>query len=401
MTLLNDQYKSYLIHMTIGHLFQKEMDVFSLLLNRYLKATHPKFSSRKSINEEIENMYGLKITFYNTTEGNHLVHHLRCKMINPKLVHDDHLLYQVLTFIEAMLFQATFDDASRFEEEKRRVIEQLQAIKDDKQTYATYLYETSIQKYYVDAYSLEEKIQKIDSTSLEDIQHYYHDTFLKGDTLVFATGSFFENEKVMIKRVLGKYEKGAIKPTYPLLHVNQMEDIEVHLPIHQAILHFGFQTDIGYHDPYKTALQLFNEMLGGHANSQLFTVIREEKGLCYSIYSYLNSHHGILSIATGVDEARIKDAQESIHDVIASFQKDMISDALLEQTKAYLIHQITTNLDKQSIYIERALRNHLYSETYDLNARMTSIKNVTKEDIMYVANKLKPAIIHRVRGVQS
>ncbi len=136
-------------------------------------------------------MYGLKITFYNTTEGNHLVHHLRCKMINPKLVNDDHLLYQVLTFIEAMLFQASVDHTSRFEEEKRRVIEQLQAIKDDKQTYATYLYEASIQKYYLDAYSLEEKIQAIDSTSLKDIQRYYHDTFLKGNVLVFATGSFF------------------------------------------------------------------------------------------------------------------------------------------------------------------------------------------------------------------
>lgn len=401
MTLLSDHYKSYLIHITIGHLFQKEMDVFSLLLNRYLKASHPNFPSRQSINEEIENMYGLKMTFYNTTEGNHLVHHLRCKMINPKLVNDDHLLYQVLTFIEAMLFQASFDDTSRFEEEKRRLIEQLHAIKDDKQTYATYLYEASIQKYYVDAYSLDEKIQAINATSLEDIQRYYHETFLKGHTLVFATGSFLENEKTLIKGVLGKYEQGVIKPTYSLLHVTQMEDIEVHLPIHQAILHFGYQTDIGYHDPYKTALQLFNEMLGGHANSQLFSIIREEKGLCYSIYSYLNSHHGILTISTGVDATRLKDAQESIHEVIASFQHEMISDELLEQTKAYLIHQITTNLDKQSIYIERAYRNHLYSETYDLNARLASIKNVTKEDIMYVANKLKPVMIHCVRGIQS
>ncbi len=43
MTLLSDHYKSYLIHITIGHLFQKEMDVFSLLLNRYLKASHLNF----------------------------------------------------------------------------------------------------------------------------------------------------------------------------------------------------------------------------------------------------------------------------------------------------------------------------------------------------------------------
>ncbi len=61
---------------------------------------------------------------------------------------------------------------------------------------------------------------------------------------------------MLIKRVLGKYEQGEIKPTYPLLHVNKMEDIEVHLPIHQAILHFGYQTNIGYHDPYKTAFAI-------------------------------------------------------------------------------------------------------------------------------------------------
>lgn len=401
MTLLNDHYKSYLIHITIGHLFHKEMDVFSLLLNRYLKASHPLYPSRKSLNEAVEDMYGLKITFYNSTEGNYLVHHFRCKLINPKLVHDDDLLNQVLTFIEAMLFQASFDYTSRFEEEKRRLIEQLSSIKDDKQTYATYLYEASIQKYYVDAYTLEEKIQMIHSTTLADIQNYYHETFLKGNTLVFATGSFHENEKNLIQKVLGKYEYGSIQPTYQLLHVDALEDIHVELPIHQAILHFGYQTDIGYHDTYKTALQLFNEMLGGHANSKLFSVIREEKGLCYSIYSYLNSHHGVLSITTGVDASRIKDAQESILDVIASFQQNIVSDELIEQTKAYLIHQITTNLDKQSIYIERALRNHLYSETYDLKKRIESINNVTKEDIMYVANKLKLVMIHQVKEAQS
>ncbi len=258
MTLLNDHYKSYLIHITIGHLFHKEMDVFSLLLNRYLKASHPLYPSRKSLNEAVEDMYGLKITFYNSTEGNYLVHHFRCKLINPKLVHDDDLLNQVLTFIEAMLFQASFDYTSRFEEEKRRLIEQLSSIKDDKQTYATYLYEASIQKYYVDAYTLEEKIQMIHSTTLADIQNYYHETFLKGNTLVFATGSFHENEKNLIQKVLGKYEYGSIQPTYQLLHVDALEDIHVELPIHQAILHFGYQTDIGYHDTYKTALQLFN-----------------------------------------------------------------------------------------------------------------------------------------------
>ena len=37
MIILKDHFKSYIIHISIGHLFQKEMDVFSILLDQYLK----------------------------------------------------------------------------------------------------------------------------------------------------------------------------------------------------------------------------------------------------------------------------------------------------------------------------------------------------------------------------
>ena len=398
MIILKDHFKSYIIHISIGHLFQKEMDVFSILLDQYLKASHPTFLTRKEISVALEDMYGLKVSLYTTLEGNYLVHHLRAKMIQPQLVLDTQLLNDVIDFIRKMLFHAEIKDEKRFTEEKSRLIHQYELIKDDKQSYIDYLYEEVLQKKILDIYSLDEKIELLKKATLVDVKNYYEHVFKTSNVISFASGNFPDTDIKKIKNAFEHYEKGMIKPIFNTYPYHKEENIQLKMPINQAILHLGYMTNITYKDPKMTSLQIFNELLGGHASSRLFHEIREKRGLCYSIYSYLNSNQGLLSISTGVDMTRLEETKTSIYNVLEHLKNHEISDDELVQTKDFMIHQIQTSLDRQSVYIQRAYRNHIYQEQYDLEARLKQIEGVTKEDIKWIANHMTLILTHQVVG---
>jgi predicted Zn-dependent peptidase len=398
MVILKDHFKSYIIHISVGHLFQKEMDVFSILLDQYLKASHPSYTSRKAISIALEEMYGLKVSLYTSLEGNYLVHHLRVKMIQPQLVLEKSLLKEVVDFIIKMLFHSNIDDEKRFYEEKSRLIHQYELIKDDKQSYIDYLYEEVLQKKTLDVYSIDEKINLLRSATLKDIKNYYEQVFKVASVITFATGAFPDEDIIIIKDAFEPYEKGMIKPIFQKYPLHEKELHQLKMPINQAILHLGYMTNVTYKDSKMTALQIFNELLGGHASSRLFHEIREKRGLCYSIYSYLNLNQGLLSISTGVDMKRLDETKQAIYDVLESLKKDDINDEELIQAKDFMIHQIQTSLDRQSVYIQRAYRNHIHEEQYDLEERLIQINDVTKEDIKWIANHMSLVITHQVLG---
>ena len=225
MIINKDQFKSYSIHISVGHLFLKEVDVFSVLLNQYLHTTHPMYPSRKSFNQTLEEMYGLKISMYSNIEGNYLVHQIRCKFIQPSLVSNTSLLKDVLTFITQMIFHAKLDDANYFQEEKTRLIQHYESIRDDKQTYIDYVYEETLLQHVLDMYTFDEKVDQIKHTSLTDIQRYYEQYFKQANIVIFASGNFTEEDITVMKHVLEPYEQGQIHPQFKGYRLHEKKEI--------------------------------------------------------------------------------------------------------------------------------------------------------------------------------
>ena len=83
---------------------------------------------------------------------------------------------------------------------------------------------------------------------------------------------------------------------------------------------------VGDDDIY--TLILLSNMLGGGASSILFQKIREELGICYSIYLYISSHvnSGLMNIYAGLNPKYIKEAINVIIDEVNKFSKENITD---------------------------------------------------------------------------
>jgi predicted Zn-dependent peptidase len=74
-----------------------------------------------------------------------------------------------------------------------------------------------------------------------------------------------------------------------------------HRDLEQAHLCLGMN-GVSVTDPRRFAASLLNTILGGNMSSRLFQIIREERGLAYSIYSFLTSYAdtGMLGVYTAV-----------------------------------------------------------------------------------------------------
>lgn len=75
---------------------------------------------------------------------------------------------------------------------------------------------------------------------------------------------------------------------------------------------------LSYLDERRYQLLLLNAILGGGVSSRLFQQLREERGLCYSVYSYVADHAdtGLLGIYTGLGQETEGAALETIRQVV-------------------------------------------------------------------------------------
>ena len=100
------------------------------------------------------------------------------------------------------------------------------------------------------------------------------------------------------------------------------------------------------HDPRRFALRLLNTMLGENMSSRLFQVVREDRGLAYSIYSSLNyfDDTGILTISAGLDVANLKKTLKLIRHELERFNGNP-STAELRRARDYITGQIDLGLE--------------------------------------------------------
>ena len=102
----------------------------------------------------------------------------------------------------------------------------------------------------------------------------------------------------------------------------------------QAHLAFAFPAPPAA-DPASAALALFNQAVGGGMSSRLFQELREERGLAYSIYSWVQAFAecGIAGVNLSTDRRRASEAMTLAQDIFAR-AAETLSEAELLRARA-------------------------------------------------------------------
>ena len=254
-----------------------------------------------------------------------------------------------LDILSDMLFNSNFSEED-IEKEKGVVIEEINMSEDSPEDVLMELHTKAIWDRDSISFPILGTMDTVKSFSKKMIVDYVDSYYIPENSVISISGKFdMKNIEKLLEKYFGKWHtknKNITKYSSPQLlnnHYFRKKDIE------QLHVNLGIPgVEIGNDDTY--ALILLSNILGGGASSLLFQKIREELGVCYSIYSYISAfkNTGIVSIYTGLNPSNAESAIDAITQEVSKFAKAGINNERLCKAKEQLKGSYILGLESTS-----------------------------------------------------
>jgi predicted Zn-dependent peptidase len=163
-----------------------------------------------------------------------------------------------------------------------------------------------------------------------------------------------------------------------------------HRPSEQAHLVLGLG-GIRRTDERRYALGVLNAALGGGMSSRLFQSVREERGLAYSVYSFVSSFAdtGYTGVYVGCLPDKLRDVLNVTHEVIADVARSGLSDEELRRGRGQLRGSVVLGQEDAGSRMSRIAKGELlYDEIPSIDDIIARIDAVTSDDISALAGEL-------------
>jgi predicted Zn-dependent peptidase len=134
-------------------------------------------------------------------------------------------------------------------------------------------------------------------------------------------------------------------------------------------------------DPALFSLQVFNNAVGGGMSSRLFQEVRENRGLCYSIYSFHVSYQdtGMFALYSGTAESDAPELMRVVVDQIGQAAEDL-SEAEVARAKAQMKAGLLMALESSRARAEQLARQMInFGRPIPLSELVGKIEAVTVE----------------------
>ena len=144
-------------------------------------------------------------------------------------------------------------------------------------------------------------------------------------------------------------------------------------------------------DPRRFTLQLLSSILGGGMSSRLFQQVREEKGLCYTVYSYGTCHDdtGYFGVYTALGKETEGQALDTILAVIRDFADHGPTQAELDRAREQSKANVLMGLESTQAHMSSLGRGELLQgEVLEEDDVIAAYDAVTKEDVRALAGEL-------------
>lgn len=293
-------------------------------------------------------------------------------------------------------------DSDDLEQERRQLIEYIDAQFNDKQVYAA-LRCTEImcqgEPYGITRHGGVDTINKI---NYENLYSGWQELLKTARFEIFFVGGKGEKEaENVFKEAFSKVERQPAKLENKVIcDVKEVKDVTEEMELSQSKLIIGMRTGIDALDPRSDAMKLMSAVLGGTAHSKLFNNVREKLSLCYYCSSRYDSRKGILRIESGVESENIEKAKEAIFTEIEEMKKGNITDFEMESAKLSICDSYRT-LDDSVDGIEAWYSMQVFDDKFkNLDEKLEGIMKVTKEQVIEAANLLKTDTIYVLKGNQ-
>ncbi len=232
----------------------------------------------------------------------------------------------------------------------------------------------------------------LDALNRDQIMRWLRASYVASRTVIVAAGRVSHREvRRAVARYGGRFRQGSASSYLPLVTTQTKPGFRLATKkAEQTQMALGVRA-CARHDPRRYAVRLLNTMLGENMSSRLFQVIREDRGLVYSIYSTPSffADAGDLVISAGLDADKLPAVLALVMRELRRFKEQPPCAAELRRARDYVIGQIDLGSESTETQMnwlgEQLLGYGRISTAAHLKARL---RRVTAAEIQGVAREL-------------
>lgn len=402
--LETDKFKTNLIAVFLSKKLDRENVTKNALISMLLRRGSKNITIQEEISKKMEELYGASFDCGLDKTGDNQVLKFYVETVNDKYLpkHDENILKIAIQSLFDIVFNPYVEDGGfkkeYVEQEKNTLEKRINGKKDNKSIYAI---NRCIEEMYKDKpyglyrYGYVEDLNKIDEKGLYE---YYKDLINSCKIDIFISGNSDDDIEKMIENddnIKGLKEREA---QYVVPNIQKEDNIEEKtvdeaMEVSQGKLVLGLNVNID-NDEEKYIALMYNNIFGGSANSKLFQNVREKAHLAYVASSNYYRYKNIIIVNSGIEISNYEKALKLIKEQIEEMKNGNFTEEEIENSKKGIIAAIKTISDEQDTGITYYFGQELSKANVSEEEYIKKIENITKEDIVNLANKVKVNTIY-------
>lgn len=409
-----DKFKTNLVAIFLTIPILRDNVTFNSVLSSVLRRGSKNMPTQEEISKQMEEMYGASFDNCVDKIGDNQILKFYLESINDEFLPQDieNMLKESIQKLTEIVFNP-FLENDKFKEEyvnqeKETMTQRINAKSDNKAVYARVrciecMYKDDPAGLYKYGY-----IEDMDKINNQNLYEYYKKLINICKIDIFVSG---KNELEKILKILNEEENiqklQSRKPDYIINDITVKKEqeeqrVEEKQNVNQGKIVIGCdilfdEKDLNDENLRYEAL-LYNGLLGGSANSKLFQNVREKESLAYTASSSYVRFKSNIFINAGIEIENFEKALKIIKEQLEALKNGEFTDEEVENEKKSIISGINLIDDEQDSGIIYFYGQEITGSKVEPEDYKERIKNVTKEQIINIAKKVKINTIYFLRN---
>ena len=144
----------------------------------------------------------------------------------------------------------------------------------------------------------------------------------------------------------------------------------------------------------RAALTIYSTLLGGSMGSRLFDEIREQRGLCYSVWASDHAYADatVLSIGSGLESGKCAEAYTRMREIVQELHENGPTEEEVARARAYAAGRRVLAFENTNAVARYAANQAIvHDEPIDPDAAIAALDAVTFDEVVEVARAVDPA----------
>ncbi len=397
--LETEKFKSTLITVHFRAALDRATVTARSLLSMVLVGATKSYPDQTAIARELERMYGAHLTCHVATKGTANIFSLGMACANEQyLPTKEGLFKKQIQLLHELLFENRLDNEEWIAQKKRELRERIKAADDNKMSYAMdRALELTGKDDPLGIFGMGYE-EDIDGITAADLKKTLADMIAHDTIEIYAVGHFSAEDLETLKAGLDFAPRKACYEAARAFHGRTLITETEKQDITQSKLVMIYECDTDFLRPDNEAMMIFNGLFGAFPHSRLFSVVREQNSLCYSISSQYDSFNGIIAVRCGIDKENVEKVKELVGAQLADLQAGNMSDTEIMMTKMMMQNNLIVNDDDPETMAALRYLRHLVNKPETIAEFQERLLAVTKEDMIAAAGRLKLLTVFFLEG---